>query len=278
VHELLQDLPDEALVLDLGCGAGSFDADGSRYTVVRVDLEPKAIPGPNFAQADAAKLPFAANCFSVVISNHSLEHFENLTASLEEIGRVLKPSGALYVGVPDATTISDRLYRWLACGGGHVNPFSSAEELALKIERLTGLRHIATRTICTSLCFLNRRNCRTRPPRRLLLLGGGTQFSLLLLNYILRLVDRFLGTRTSVYGWAFYFGNIREPIDCRTWTNVCIRCGSAFSSDWLLYDRKLVRQFAIFSVYRCPKCQTLNLLTNDNYYTHFRGASNQASA
>jgi SAM-dependent methyltransferase len=272
VHELLHDLPEGALVLDLGCDAGSFDSTGRRFAVVRVDLEPKSIPAANFAQADAAKLPFAANCFELVISNHSLEHFENLEASLEEIGRVVKPTGSLYVGVPDCTTVSDRLYRWLARGGGHVNPFSSAPELALRIERATRLSHVATRTLCTSFAFLNRGNRRSRPPRRLILLGGGTQFSLLFLNYLLRWLDRFLGTRTSVYGWGLYFGNIREPIDCRTWTNVCIRCGSAFSSDWLLYDRKVVRKFAIFSVYRCPTCETLNVLTNDNDYTHFAKA------
>jgi len=185
MNELLRDLAPGSIVLDLGCGAGSFDSAGE-FSTVRVDLEPSTVRVSNFAQADAARLPFRADCFDVVVSNHSLEHLENLASALEEIGRVLKSTGALYVAVPDATTITDRLYRWLARGGGHVNQFSSARELALKIERATGLRHKTTRTLCTSLSFLNRRNHRV--PRRLLLLGGGTEASLRLLTYVFRLL------------------------------------------------------------------------------------------
>lgn len=75
--------------------------------------------------ADAAALPFASASFDAVVANHSLEHFADLDGALGEIGRVLAPAGALYIAVPDATTFTDRLYRWLARGGGHVNRFSS---------------------------------------------------------------------------------------------------------------------------------------------------------
>jgi hypothetical protein len=199
-----------------------------------------------------------------VISNHSLEHVENLSNSLEEIGRVLKSSGALYVAVPDASTVTDKLYRWLARGGGHVNQFRSARELALKIERTSGLKHKATRTLCTSLSFLHRRNRRSPAPRRLLLLGGGTQFSLLLLTGSFRLLDRLLGTRLSVYGWAFYFGNV-EPrdVDCGAWSNVCVRCGSGSSSLWLQSMGRVTRSWFGLSMYTCPQCETRNLFTVD---------------
>ena len=144
------------------------------------------------------------NAFDAVVSNHSLEHVRDLDRCLSEMSRVLKPDGCVYVAVPDSTTLTDRLYRWLADGGGHVNPFASAAELSRKIEQSTALPHYGTRTLCTSFSFLNRKLHRT--PRRLLLLGGGTQTSLLLGTYILRLMDRFLGTRLIVYGWALYFG------------------------------------------------------------------------
>ena len=260
MHELLRALPPGAVVLDLGCGAGSFDSAGRQFTAVRLDLEAKSGRVSNFVQADAARLPFGAGCFDLVVSNHSLEHVDNLASALEEIGRVLKSGGSLYVGVPDAATVTDRLYRWLARGGGHVNQFSSARELALKIERATGLRHAATRTLCTSLSFLNRSNHRV--PRRVLLLGGGTAASLRLLSYAFRLLDRFFGTRTSVYGWAFYFGNNCGTIDRNPWTNVCIFCGAGHPSGWLLNDRRVVRHWLI-PAYRCPSCGTVNLFTND---------------
>jgi hypothetical protein len=98
-------------------------------------------------------------------------------------------SNGFFVAVPDATTISDRLHRWLARGGGHVNPFSSASDLATRITRVTGLKLVATRTLCTSLSCLNRCNRQGRAPRRFLLLGGGTGVSLLLICYLLRLAD-----------------------------------------------------------------------------------------
>jgi SAM-dependent methyltransferase len=262
VHEILRSLPPSARILDLGCAAGSFPVGDFPFTVVRIDLERPDTQASNFVQADAASLPFPAACFDAVISNHSLEHFDNLTASLEEIARVVKPAGTLYVAVPDATTISDRLYRWLARGGGHVNAFSSATDLALQIERATGLKHIATRTLCASLSCFNRKNRRTRAPRRLILIGGGTQVSLRFLTYIFRLIDRFLRTRLSVYGWAFYFGSSETPIDTRTATNVCIRCGSGHPSDWLLQNRYVRHRF-LLPTYRCPTCHTTNLFTND---------------
>lgn len=268
MNELLCTLPHGAVILDIGSGRGSFDTNSSSFTVVRTDLEPQALRTANFVQADAAELPFADHCFDLVISNHSLEHFDDLAGSLQEIGRVVKPNGALYVAVPDATTISDRLYRWLARGGGHVNPFSSAENLAGKIACATGLIHVATRTLCTSLACLNRRNRRAPPPRRLLLLGGGTQTSLLLTTYILRLSDRLLGTRASVYGWALYFGNVDAAVDRTTWTNVCVRCGAGHPSAWLLHERKAMGGFRILPTYRCPQCRTLNLFTDDRNFRH----------
>ena len=123
MHEILRNLTPGDRVLDLGSGAGSFDA--GPFIAIRADLDRPATIATNFVQTDAARLPFADRVFDAVISNHSLEHFDDLAGALAEIGRVLKPSGALYIAVPDASTFCDRLYRWLARGGGHVNPFTS---------------------------------------------------------------------------------------------------------------------------------------------------------
>ena len=257
MNELLATVAPGGAILDLGCGAGTFLPDDHSFAVVRVDLERPGVHVTNFVQADAAQLPFPASHFDAVISNHSLEHFHNLTGALEEIGRAVKSSGALYVAVPDSSTLTDRLYRWLARDGGHVNRFTSARDLASTIEGATGLKHVATRPLCTSFSFLNRRNRRARPPRRLWLLGGGTEASLFLATYVLRLLDRFLGTRLSCYGWALYFGNAPDRLDSGCWTNVCVRCGSGHPSN------RLVRMRGFLPAYRCPACGTLNLFTND---------------
>ena len=274
MHEILRNLPPGARVLDLGCGGGSFGSADSAFVVVPVDLEPRTNPPPNLVQADAAKLPFTSASFDAIISNHSLEHFDNLEGAIVEIGRVLKPAGALYIAVPDASTITDKIYRWVARGGGHVNPFVSASELASKIARATGSKHVGTRTLCTSLAFLNRKNhtglafsAEHWAPKRSLLLGGGTELSLWGINYLWRMCDRFFGTRLSVYGWCFYFGTIGEAIDGHVWTNVCIRCGGGASSFWLTRE-KLVTGRWLPRRYRCPVCGTPNLFTDDRWYPH----------
>jgi hypothetical protein len=144
MQEILFNLPPNSLVLDLGCQMGSFDAAAFAFATVRVDLRTEA-GGPRgaFVQADAAKLPFRQKVFDAVICNHGLEHFKEPGFAMQEIGRVLKRDGALFVSVPDATTFQDRLYRWLAKGGGHVNLFDNPGELARKLTWYSGLPHVA---------------------------------------------------------------------------------------------------------------------------------------
>jgi SAM-dependent methyltransferase len=268
VHEILENLRAGQRVLDIGSGAGSFDSSLGPFIAIRADLDRPASAAPNFAQADAAHLPFADRAFDAVISNHSLEHFHDLAGSLAEIGRVLKPTGALYIAVPDASTFCDRLYRWLARGGGHVNPFTSAPELAGMIERATHLRHVDTRTLCTSLSYLNHRHQPVAGPRRLLAVGNGSDLSLHAFTFFARLSDRLFGTRLSVYGWALYFGSLAVPVDRDAWTNVCIYCGAGAQSEWLRH-LKLVRRRVFLKVYRCPACGTTNLFSEDTRYGHF---------
>jgi SAM-dependent methyltransferase len=220
--------------------------------------------GERFVQADAARLPFADGTFAAVISNHSLEHFDDLAGALGEIGRVIAPDGALFVAVPDASTFTDKLYRWLARGGGHVNAFTSASETAAAIERGAGLPHAATRLLCSSLSFLNRRNAPGPAPRRLLLLGGGYEWSLFLYGWVSRRLDRWLNMRTSVYGWAFYFGEVAPPIDTATLVNVCIRCGGGYAAGSLMSEGLVRSRFPGIRVWRCPGCGAVNPFAGDS--------------
>jgi len=268
MREFLNSLSAEAKVLDLGCGDGTFDSADTPATVFRLDLHADHPPA-HFVRGDAAHLPFAPNSLDAIVANNSLEHISNLDECVKEIRRVLRSSGRLYIAVPDATTLTDRLYRWLARGGGHINPFNSAKSLASKIEAGTSLPLRAKRTLCTSLSFLNRRNQRGRMPRKLWLLGAGTQASLLIATYLLRCTDRWFGTRLSVYGWIFHFGNINESFDPMARTNVCIGCGAGHPSAWLLTEQRVSRKM-VFAYYRCPNCETPNLFTRDERFPHFR--------
>lgn len=227
-------------------------------TVIRLDIEkPAQARDTLFVQSDAARLPFRDKCFDVVISNHSLEHMEQLHAVLHEIGRVVCPSGSLYVAVPDSSTFSDRLYRWVYHGGGHVNPFSSLAGLEDLIRRHVSLPPAGARILHTSFGFLERSHFRPRPPRRMWLFGNGQYWLIAMLGYISRLLDKFLHTRLSIYGWAIYFGRTAGAVDRAAWTNVCVQCGSAQPAGSL-------RPQGFPAHYDCPSCGAWNLFTNDS--------------
>jgi SAM-dependent methyltransferase len=254
--DLVKNLPAGARVLDLGARAGSFETTRRDLLIVRLDLEIVPARGAGwYVAGDAARLPFRSGAFDLVISNHSLEHFADLEETLREIGRVTRPDGALYAAVPDAGTLSDRIYRWLGKGGGHVNPFHSARDVAALVERLTGLPHRATRVLYSSLSFLNRHNFVSRPPRKIALFAFGNERFLAILMWLLRLG----GGRLSRYGWALYFGQVEARGELEPWINVCVRCGAGYAEAFLRSTGAIDGRKRW---YRCPVCGGANLLTS----------------
>jgi SAM-dependent methyltransferase len=255
MNELLMSLTPGMRVLDLGARSGSFAADRCPgVLVVRLDLDEfHGSAGGHAVQGDAGLLPFPSGAFDVVIANHSLEHIVGLQAALQEIGRVIRPAGSLFVAVPDSSTWSDRIYRWVYHGGGHVNPFASLAELVEQIQSGSGLPATGHRLLHTSFGFLERRHFKPRPRRRMWLFGNGSYTVVAMLGYLARLLDRGFGTRFSIYGWAVSFGQIR--IDSKAWSNVCVQCGGAHPCEEL-HPRWLRR-------YDCPECGSWNLYTPD---------------
>jgi SAM-dependent methyltransferase len=255
---LIEALPAGSRVLDLGARAGSFETRRSDLCIVRLDLEPPAgWASGAYVRADARRMPFRAASFDVIISNHSLEHFVALRETIGEIGRVIKPDGALYVAVPDASTLADRIYRWLGRGGGHVNPFYAPADVIGPIEWITGLRHRGTRLLYSSFSFLNANNFVTRPPRKIALFAFGNERFLAYFVWLLRAIDCRFGTRLSHYGWALYFGSAELAPGEEEWINVCVRCGAGHSEPFLRKSGSLAKGAA----YRCPNCRGFNLLT-----------------
>jgi SAM-dependent methyltransferase len=261
MQKLLQSLAPNSRVLDLGARSGSFAITRQDQCVVRLDLQIPARKGAGlYVSANAARMPFCEQAFDAVIANHSLEHFVELEATLREIGRVMKPDGVLYIAVPDASTLTDRIYRWLARGGGHVNAFRAPADVIAPVESLTGLPHRGAQTLHSSLSFLNRHNRTAPAPRRAALFFYGNERYLAFLMWALRGVDRRLGTRLSVYGWEFYFGAGPIPRRDEAWPNVCVRCGSGFSEAFLQSKGAARNAWT----YRCPECGGFNLITRSS--------------
>lgn len=122
-------------VLDVGCGNGIY------YTRLRhqhpniqyfgVDLFDQMIeahPSPvNLAQSDMMALPFPDHSFDVVMANHVLFLMEDVTTSIQELRRVLKPDGILMTttnssnNMPELQVLMRRAIVLLSRSGGNGN-------------------------------------------------------------------------------------------------------------------------------------------------------------
>lgn len=258
MHEILRRTQAGDRVLDLGSQFGSFAASDAAGLVVRLDLDPRPGKGGELVCGRAEALPFRDDSFRAVISNHSLEHFDLLDDALREAARTLAPGGVLYAAVPDSTTLSDRLYRWLGRGGGHVNPFPSLVGFHRRVSEKTGLAYRGGRDLFASWSFLNRKNSPGPVQKKLYLLGGGGERCLRWWSWLARRTDKLFGTRLAIYGWACYFGETEE-VDEEAWSNVCVRCGAGRPVSEI--DQRV--QERPWPTYRCPDCSAINLLTDD---------------
>jgi SAM-dependent methyltransferase len=118
LREITAELPAGTLVLDAGCGPGSWDyASTPHLRIVGFDVLPIKPPHPwragtAFFRGDLARLPIRSAAFDAVLVHYVLEHVTELQASVDESARVLKPGGLLYVSVPRSAAFDDRFYRF----------------------------------------------------------------------------------------------------------------------------------------------------------------------
>ncbi len=234
-------------ILDLGCGSGSLAGQMAGLNVTGVDVDATALAknrGLPSACADSHRLPFAAESFELVICHHSLEHFHDVPGTVREIRRVLRRDGRLFVSVPDGRSFSDRLYRFLLCGGGHLQRFTF-ESIVSEIELGTGLHLAGWKELSTSYIFVDRRNFLPAPwgrlpgpfPRRMRWFGKLPAWAFSGARIVLNM-------RRGRYGWALAFTpSETNPVEEPRSRNVCMHCGAGF-------DERVVSWF----FYRCPYC------------------------
>jgi ubiquinone/menaquinone biosynthesis C-methylase UbiE len=85
-----------ALMIDRGLSVKSFDYDGEGAAEAEVPLEryPELTA---FLTAESVKLPYADATFDAVLSCGVLEHVAKPEGSLDEIFRILKPGGQMFI-------------------------------------------------------------------------------------------------------------------------------------------------------------------------------------
>jgi ubiquinone/menaquinone biosynthesis C-methylase UbiE len=104
LDELMERLPDNAKVLDAGCGAGipisqilseRFQVTGVDFSEAQVELAEKNVPAGEFICEDITKLDFPDETFDGITSYYAIIHIprEEHQALLANFHRMLKPGG-----------------------------------------------------------------------------------------------------------------------------------------------------------------------------------------
>lgn len=119
-------------ILDIATGTGDLAIAAARAlpqtAVTGVDLSPEMLrigrekvaarfPGREFPmlEGDAEQLPFADASFEAVTCGFGVRNFENLPKGLEQMHRVLRPGGRVYIlefSLPSRSNILGKLYRF----------------------------------------------------------------------------------------------------------------------------------------------------------------------
>jgi len=103
--------------LDIGCGSGDY-----LHVMLAKGWRVRGVEPSEFGSAEGRragfdifngtllKANFPPNSFDYVRLNHSFEHIPNPVEVLDEIYRILKPQGKLYIGIPNIDSLPYRIF------------------------------------------------------------------------------------------------------------------------------------------------------------------------
>src|SRR3989454_7830322 len=246
MENVLSRLTGRQVVVDLGCGPGSFHYESYTCQIIGIDLTvsrraPRA--HVSFVQANSSQIPLASNSVDAVVSHHTLEHFGDFRTTLGEVNRILKDDGLIWIAIPNGYGFDDTLYRFVFSGGGHINRFSR-DQLVEEVHRLTRFRLMQEVDLFSSFIYLKKPTAEEykfypRTARFLFNIPDGTSITgILVINAVTRLIDKWFGSRVSQYGWGFVFaadGIALSPLP-RPCFNVCSKCGSGVAATRLRHE------------------------------------------
>lgn len=123
LKKLLDRLPPEAHVLDLGCGFGvptdveiakNHKVTGVDISQAQIDQAHQNVPAGHFICTDAASVRFAAATFAAVVCFYTLEHLprEDHQQLLQDIFTWLQPGGYLLIST-EAEEVEGIISEWL---------------------------------------------------------------------------------------------------------------------------------------------------------------------
>jgi ubiquinone/menaquinone biosynthesis C-methylase UbiE len=114
-----------AVLLDVGCGMGTFTVEAARHGAVAIGVDPASAAvqaarhvaaaeraeRAHFVRADAVQLPLRDRSVDVVLAADLTEHLDDVTLArmLRDAARVLRPTGRLVLYTPDRQHVFERL-------------------------------------------------------------------------------------------------------------------------------------------------------------------------
>ena len=110
VRSILNKLPKDAKIIDLGCGEGVLVREYAQkgYNIIGIDYN---YSSKYVMEGDIANLKFKNNTFDVVLSLDVLEHlsFEQQEKAVSEIYRILNKKGKAIISVPNLAHFASRI-------------------------------------------------------------------------------------------------------------------------------------------------------------------------
>ena len=267
MENVLARLTEQQVVVDLGCGPGSFHYESYTCRIIGIDLNVSQrahVSRVRFLKANSAEIPLGSNSVDAVVCHHTLEHFHDFRTTLVEVNRILKDNGVIWIAIPNGYSLDDALYRFVFSGGGHLNRFSR-DQLIEEVHRLTRFRLMQEVDLFSSFIYRKKPTAEEYqyypPTARFLshIPDGTSTTAILAINTLTRLIDKLFGSRVSQYGWGFVFAAESICLDAlhRPYFNVCSKCGSGIPAA-RLRDEGQLKQFCGVGFYHCPYCRQLN--------------------
>lgn len=136
------------IIINLGAGTKILRSD-----IINVDFQ--SYPGVEIV-ADAGALPFKDSSLDAVICDYLLEHTYRPGAIINEIKRVLKIDGLVYIGVPFVLgfhSAPDDYYRWTKQGIKKLSQDFEPLELKASAGPTSALVWVLTEWLATALSF-----------------------------------------------------------------------------------------------------------------------------